>query len=345
MKSRRTKVIFFFTFILLVGFFTWYFALRDKNPLKVDVSNIELEIQVQRFDKDLFSSHDDLTGLVAELEANYPDFFMLYTQQIIKIGHTGNQNFYEYLDAFLTDYTVDQARDAVFQEFEDMSDIEASLTDGFRHYKYYFPENQTPKVVSFIAGFNHSVVTTDRLIGIGLDKYLGADCEFYQMMRIPQYAVRNMRKEMIPVDCITAWAEMEFPNTDSTDYLVFEMIYEGKILYFLDAMYPEMPDSLKIGFTDRNIAYCEHFESHMWEYLVSENLLFSTDYLQRRKFMGDAPFTAAFGNDSPGRAAAWIGWQIVTAYVNENNVSLQELMHEKDFQKILNQSFYKPKGR
>jgi hypothetical protein len=280
---------------------------------------------------------------VKELEAKYPEFFPLFTQQIIKIGHIGNKSFNEYLDAFITDYSVNQAKEAVFKEYQDMSTIETVLNDGFKHFLYYFPNYEAPEVITFIAGFNHSIVTTEKVIGIGLDKYLGAECEFYHMMKIPTYAAKNMSREMIPVDCMSAWAEMEFPNTDSTDYLVYQMIYHGKILYFLDAMYPEMPDYQKIGFVEEEVAYCDHFEAHMWEYLVSENLLFSTDYLQQRKFLGDAPFTAAFGNDSPGRAAVWLGWQIVRAYVSENKVDLPALMQENDYQKIMNLSFYDPK--
>lgn len=342
MKTKRSKIVFFslLGIALIVG--VWYFVTNPKNPLNVDVSDIELDIEVQRFDKDLFADYESIELHVQNLENSYPYFFPLFTQQIISIGYSGSKSFNEYLDAFISDYNVAQASEAVFDEFQTVSDVELELNKAFKHVLYYFPEYQAPKVITFIAGFNHSVVTTDKLIGIGLDKYLGAECEFYHMMKIPQYAAKNMRREMIPVDCMSAWAEMEFPNTDSTDYLAYNMIYQGKILYFLDAVYPEMSDHLKIGFLEEEISYCQHFEPHMWEYLVSENLLFSTDYLQQRKFLGDAPFTAAFGNDSPGKAAAWIGWQIVRAYARENKVDLSEVMQETDFQKILNLSYYDP---
>jgi len=342
MKTKRSKIIFFSLIGLALIVLILIFTAHPKHPLKVNVSDIEVNIEVQRFDQDLFSDYESIELHAQDLENQYPYFFPLFTQQIIKIGHSGSKSFHQYLDAFITDYTVEQAKNAVSDEFDDVSDIEKELTNAFKHLLYYFPEYEVPKVNTFIAGFNHSVVTTDKLIGLGLDKYLGAECEFYHMMKIPQYAAKNMRREMIPVDCMSAYAEMEFPNTDSTDYLVYNMIYQGKILYFLDAMYPEMPDYLKIGFTEEQIAYCQHFEAHMWEHFVSENLLFSTDYLQQRKFLGDAPFTAAFGNDSPGRAAVWIGWQIVRAYAKENKLDLPELMQETDFQKILNLSYYDP---
>jgi hypothetical protein len=61
-----------------------------------------------------------------------------------------------------------------------------------------------------------------------------------------------------------------------------------------------------------------------------------------QKFIGDAPFTYAFGKESPGRAAVWLGWQIVKAYAENNNLKVKTLMNENDYQKILNKSEYKP---
>jgi uncharacterized protein YjaZ len=61
------------------------------------------------------------------------------------------------------------------------------------------------------------------------------------------------------------------------------------------------------------------------------------------RFVEPAPFTSAFTTDSPGRAGAWIGWQIVKKYMKKNSgISLQALMSENDYQKILNGSGYSP---
>ncbi|MFP4663350.1 MAG: hypothetical protein ACLFM1_02880 [Bacteroidales bacterium] len=342
--KRRHRNILLVLLACTVGLLIVHLVFFDKKGrLDVNVSDIEVDMDIKRFDQDLFDYDVSLETHVAELEDNYPRFFFLFTEQIIRIGNTGDKNFYEYLEAFLKDYSVEQAKTAADKEFSDISDLESSLKEGFRHYRYYFPEKEVPEIVTFVAGFNHSVVTDEDLIGIGLDKYLGADSELYAKMKIPEYAVRNMRKEMIPVDCMKALAQMEYPNQDSSDYLVFEMIYQGKLMYFLDAMFPAMPDSLKIGYSARDISYCRHFEQSMWEHMVSEELLYSTDYLKQRKYTGEAPFTAAFGNDSPGRTGVWIGWQIVRAYMKSEDVSLPELMQETDYQKILNRSRYQPK--
>ena len=44
------------------------------------------------------------------------------------------------------------------------------------------------------------------------------------------------------------------------------------------------------------------------------------------------------------KGAAWLGWQIVRKYMEENpKVTLAQLMAEKNAQKILTESKYKPK--
>jgi hypothetical protein len=342
MKITRQNLIIIILSIIALGLASYLLFFKTKEKLKVDVSDVEVEIDIRRFDQDLFAGYTDIEQHTAFLEEKYPRFFLLFTQQIINIGHTGNKRFYEYFDAFLTDYTVEKAVNAVENKFKTLNEVENTLEGGFRHYKYYYPEEEVPDIITFIAGFNHSVVTDNGIIGVGLDKYLGADSDLYAMMDIPVYAARKMQPDFIPVDCMYAWAQMEHAGPDTSEYLVHKMIYEGKLLYFLDAMYPDMHDSIKMGYSAQDLAYCNKFEKTMWEYIVSEELLFSTDYLKRRKFISNAPFTYAFGKDSPGRAAVWLGWQIVKAYAKNENPGLQNLMNENDYQKILNESAYRP---
>ena len=61
------------------------------------------------------------------------------------------------------------------------------------------------------------------------------------------------------------------------------------------------------------------------------------------EFTSDGPFTRAISKDCPPRIAMWLGKQIVKSYMDHNdNVSLEDLMNEKDVQKILQKSKYKP---
>ena len=80
----------------------------------------------------------------------------------------------------------------------------------------------------------------------------------------------------------------------------------------------------------------------VWAWMIENELLYSTDLSQVRSLLGDAPKTNAFGEGSAPRTAAYIGWQIVRQYMKKSGASMNELMAERDSQKILNQSGWRP---
>jgi hypothetical protein len=91
------------------------------------------------------------------------------------------------------------------------------------------------------------------------------------------------------------------------------------------------------------LSFCKEGEGLIWEYLVSNDLLFSTDSFMIRKFTGEAPFTSYFAEDSPGRAVVWTGFRIIERFMRNNpGVTLRELMEMSDCQAILTGAKYKP---
>src|SRR5690606_28684937 len=109
----------------------------------------------------------------------------------------------------------------------------------------------------YISGFNQSVVTAENVIGISLDKYLGRDFGYYRLLNsTPQYKIMNMYKEKIVSDVAYAWGITEFEHTNKSTTLLDNMVHYGKLMYFVDALLPEMDDSLKIGYTDLQMKWC-----------------------------------------------------------------------------------------
>jgi uncharacterized protein YjaZ len=134
-----------------------------------------------------------------------------------------------------------------------------------------------------------------------------------------------------------------FPFDLNSKTLLENMIYQGKILYFTDAMLPEVDENIKIGYTKTQIEWCTKNEGNLWAFFIQNSLLYNADYYKIRSFVSEAPSTKGL-KDSPPRIAEWIGWQIVKTFMeNHKNTTLKELMNENDAQKILNASKYKPK--
>jgi len=83
----------------------------------------------------------------------------------------------------------------------------------------------------------------------------------------------------------------------------------------------------------------------MWQYLIENDLIFKTDQFTIRKLIGEAPFTSYFSNESPGRAAVWLGFRIIESYMSGNRKEndLGSLMDNVNIQEILEKAKYDPK--
>ncbi|KAF0237970.1 MAG: hypothetical protein FD181_1451 [Prolixibacteraceae bacterium] len=316
-----------------------------RNPLKVDISEIKTETEVVRFDQELFDiqSNDTLNSLT-ELSYKYPEFFDLFTYKVIQIGGIGDSLFLDGMKLFLTDTMILNVKKLVDTEFSNFEKTEKQLKKAFKYFQYHFPDKKLPTVFTCISGFNQSVFTAENLIGISLDKYLGRDCKYYrQLNSTPAYRVQNMHRDKIAPDVAYAWGITEFEHTNKATTLLDNMVHHGKLMYFVDAMLPEMHDSLKIGYTKLQLDWCKKNEPEMWSYLIEHKLLYSNKRMDIIRYINASPATSGFPLESPGRTGVWIGWQIVREYMKKYpETTLSDLMKNTDYQNILNGSKYFP---
>ena len=330
----------FYTIIMVVALMGC-----KRNPLKVDITGIKKDVQVVRFDKELFSvNNNDTLNSLLELHKKYPEFFDLFTYKVIQIGGINDEYFADAMKLFLSDTMIMNVKKQVDAEFFDFDKIEKQLNTAFKYYQYHFPDTELPAIYTFISGFNQSVVTAENIIGISLDKYLGRDCIFYRKLNsTPQYKILNMHKDKIVSDVVYAWGITEFENNSKTTTLLDNMIYQGKLMYFADAMLPEMHDSLKIGYTAVQLDWCKRNEAQMWSQLIEYKMLYSNKRMDIVRYINNSPTTSGFPLESPGRTGVWIGWQIVRQYMKKHpEITLPELMKNGDYQQILNDSKYFP---
>jgi len=315
-----------------------------RNPLNINVSNIPITLKVGRLDQDLFTvTPENIGKLMPQLKRKYEPFLTLYNKEVLAIGDSNDSLYSGYLLTFIKDSTISKAKiksDSLYRDFQPYSD---QLELAFQHYLYYYPGSEIPVIITYLSGYNQSIVTTPNTIGISLDNYLGSKCIFYRQLGLPLYKRQNMEPGKLIYDALYGWISQRFEYQGNTDNLVSAMIHQGKLLYFLDALIPDGPDSLKIGYRNEQLDWCKTNEAKIWSYLVEKKMLFSGDRMEQVRFINPAPFTAPFGQGSPGRTGVWIGWQIVKSYMVKNpGTTLKGLMEENDYHKILNESGYSP---
>ncbi len=330
-------------FLILITIITFFSCSR--NPLKVDISEIKEEVTIVRFEKELFAlPMQDTLSELKQLRNEYPEFFDLFTWKVIGVGGIEEEHFPEIMGDFFTDTLIVNVKSLTDEKFADFDETEEHLITAFKYYRYHFPDKDLPTIFTMISGFNQSVVTAENIIGIGLDKYLGEDCGYYRQLRnVPLYKIKNMHPQKLVSDVVYAWGLTEFNDQGKATSVLDNIVHQGKLMYFADALLPEMHDSLKIGYTAGQLQWCRNNEPQMWNFLVEQKMLYSTKRMDILRFINDGPYTTGFPTESPARTGTWIGWQIVRQYMKKHEeVTMAELMKNTNYQQILNDSGYYP---
>jgi gliding motility-associated lipoprotein GldB len=318
------------------------------NNSKPDVSNIKVDIKIDRFDHDLYQGRKAAVNVTDHLLATkYGNFYDDYIHRMV-----GNPNISgsEMLNLLYKDKAYTDLNQEVDSIYPDLKKQEKELSESFKYIKYYYPKAKIPHFISILSGFAYQITTGDDYMSIGLDMFLGRDSKFYGgiVQSVPLYQSRRFEPQYIVPRVTEVYAREElFPERDEDQTLLAKMIHNGKILYFMDQVLPESTaDTIKIGYTGKQISWCKQFEGNIWGYFLENEFLYETDYQKLQVYLTDGPFTPQLGEkkSSAPKLGVWIGWQIVRKYMAENpKVTLQELMKDPDAQKILTLAKYKPK--
>lgn len=317
-----------------------------RNPYKVNLKGIECDLTVRDLGKDIFETPPNELGAKADtLKMEYGRALNTYSS-VVGLGETTDEGWKTAFILFATDLRNLALWDDVKKVWPDTRALEESLEGAFRHYRYYFPGKAIPEIITCISIFNNSIIVDDSLLMISLDRYLGAGSKYYPSLGIYSYQARKMTPAYTISDCMYAWASTEWDYRDMNygpRNLLNTMLHEAKLVYFTKRMMPSVQDTILFGFTAKQLDFCRSNEAMIWEYLLSNDLLFSTDGFMIRKFTGEAPFTSYFTEESPGRAVVWTAFRIIEKYIKNNpGVTLEQLMKISDCQEILTGAKYNP---
>ena len=305
-----------------------FFSCSDKKKNEIDISAINIDFSIKRYEVDFYNTSKNKLPLVKK---KYPYLFPESFTDSLAIAKISNKDEQE-----------------LFNEtqklYKELPELENQLSDLFKHIKYYNAKFNAPNVVTMISNIDYDsrVIYADSLLFISLDVYLGKTHQFYA--DYPKYIKENNTKEHIIVDVANSILEKQLVSFSSRSFIE-KMIYQGKKMYLLDMYLPDVSDKLKIGYSKEKLDWAVLNEEDIWKYFMDKKLLFSTETKLNKRFLDNAPFSKFYlGNDneSPGRIGVWLGWQIVRSYMQNNDVSLQELL-TIDSQELFLGSKYKPK--
>lgn len=343
---KNLHYLFLLSSLIFLGSCHW----SNKNSKKIDVSGIEYQLNLQRFDKDFFTA--DTTQLYASLnEVRKQDslFFDFYTMNIMRFGFISDSISPTMLDLnhFFTNPYVLGLKDTVDARFGTCEDLEQELELALKHFKYYFPEKEVPQFKTMISEFGYNVVALDSAyVAISLDMYLGKNYPYYGSFDFPYYVIERFEPEFIVPNAMEVLYNSYFAPDElaETDALIHAMIEKGKALYFMECMQPEKEKHFLVYYTPEQLAWCENSEGEIWKFYNEYDLFYSRNYMEHTRHLGPGPSTPGMPQEAPGNVGSWVGWQIVNQYMENagEELSLAKLLATSPAD-ILAKSQYKPK--
>ena len=300
---------------------------KTEKAKEVDVSAVDITLSVNRFEQKFYEADETTLPIIKN------EFPYLFPEQndsiwLNKIKDKEERELY-------------QKSQEVFGDFENEK---MQIIDLFKHVKFYHPNFETPKIITLITNldYQNKIVYADSLLFVSLDMYLGKDSEVYH--DFPVYLSQNFEKSQLVVDMARAISDRYFTADKGRQFLDL-VVGAGKRMYMIDSYLPAVSDAKKIGYSDAEYDWATANEAQIWKYFIENKVLYSTDSKLVDRFMAEAPFSKFYidvDKESPGRIGVWLGWQIMKAYMNNNNVTLQQLL-QTNAEEIFNKSKYKPK--
>ena len=305
---------------------------------KLDITPEPYDLEFDRYEEVLFNL--DTAVFQAEL-MNVQDRYRVFLG-----GDLNNPDAVQYLKDFATDPFSITLYEKVKAVFSDLKQIEPMVEDVFAHFHHYYPEIELPKkAFTCITGIHPDeppVQIIDDQLVISLDWYLD-DEELYDQIGMPRYMSLRRNVSTLAKEVAEQLYMYYLYEWRKQGQIVGEMVFYGRRDFFVEAMCPELPDSVLLGYSSKQWQWAVENEGQVWADIVGNRRLYDAGLDAYMMFFGDGPFTQAYSNDAPSRLGEFFGLNISRSYFSNNEVSFQDLMQRKDLQNVFQDSGYKPR--
>ena len=253
--------------------------------------------------------------------------------------------------SYLKDFAVDPFSITLYNRvksaFPDLRQVEPIVEEVLAHFHYYYPDIQLPtKAFTCVTGVTADVPAVQIFgddIVISMDWYLGDD-EVYDQIGMPKYMALRRNLPTLAKDVAKELYTNYLEEWRKQGQVIDEMVYCGKVDFFVEAMCPTLPDSVLLGYSTKQWQWAVDNEGAVWADIVGSRRLYDSSLDSYMMFFGDGPFTQAYSNDAPSRLGEFFGLNVVRSYASKHDgFDLKQFMSRTDLQEIFQDSGYKPK--
>jgi len=340
--------------LLVVAALLLILSCGDKETKKTGKSDID----IVRYEKLVFSiGENNVEEGFDSLKSKYPQMTDIFFKNVLDMpGYNSDDSvFYSELKTFVTDSSMVDLYKLCDREFGDMEDIKAEFSQAFSRAKQLDSSIEIPNVYSFISGFamQRFLFDDDRgmAIAFGLDMFLGDKFDYSILERgrgtFSDYFTRTYNKDHLVKKVLELWLDDIIGETNG-ERALDKMIKSGKKLYIIKQLIPEIEDTILLNYSAEQLDWLNNNEQELWSFMIKHNLFYTTSNYEIKRLIDIAPNSQALGmpRRSPGQTGVYIGYRIVSAYMNRNNEKdIQSLIRDKNAAKILSKSKFKPKRK
>ncbi|WP_343747990.1 hypothetical protein [Fluviicola sp.] len=332
-KKLSSPALFVFASILLL-------AVSCSDPLDVDISSSTYRLEGVQLDSILKHTPDEkLSSEIEALAKKYPDMMDYQFYYCFKTGLPKDSTFaINWADFTLSPYYKRLSKRIDEKLAPKLPKSKQIIEDGFKRLHVHLPNSKLPKSVIFMNSyFSSSVYCTEQEIGIGLERYLGAKTDVIRELPgdvFYEWIKKAMEPEYLERDAVCGWILTHICEPGKDFNNIQAIVQWGKILYLTKAALPEQDEHILLRYTEKEYDWALRNERNFWEYLVKQNLLFARSETDQAAFLQEAPFTAGLPQKGPDRLGQFLGYRIVCSYMEQYDVTLQELI-DKPYNEIL----------
>jgi hypothetical protein len=186
---------------------------------------------IERYDRmeSFFLTTGDFSAL-QQMQTLYPMQTRRLIEDVLQLGKVDDAHINTRFFVFFQDSTLQSLLAEVGRQYEDMSDVNEKLSVAFEHLKDFIPQIEIPIVYTQIGSLDQSIVVGDGLLGISLDKYLGADYPLYLKYGYSERQRSMMTRDYIVPDCMAFYLLSLYPLPADS----LRDIHMGRIQYVVN---------------------------------------------------------------------------------------------------------------
>lgn len=288
---------------------------------------------------------ENIPAAMRQLTDKYGKFFPFFLDEIANLDTSE-----DFTDTVLQEFFIHPdlraLHDTVAQVYASTKDIQGDINRMLQAVDRIDSNLTLPSEVFFYtSGLNHVAFTyADTILAVGLDRFFGSNFWPYEARGYPAYTTRTLVKENIALEAAKNIYLNKYAISPQDKTLLDLMVHEGKMLCFLEEVFPKKEMHTIIGFTREQWEWCEDNEVQIYKFFLDQKLLYEKSTMKTMRYIAPTPTSMGMPDQSPGRTGCYIGYRIVRAYLKHSGKSIAETLQENlPAQTVLQISKYKPK--